>query len=258
MDVLRIERLCCRPWGARLLDGIDLRLARGEIHAVLGANGAGKSTLLRCISGELAASGGRVRLLGRDIAAWPARQRAERLALLPQHSQLSFPFTAREVVALGRIPHRDGHARDSAVIDAAMRATDVLDMGGRIYTRLSGGEKRRVQLARVFAQIWPDGRQPALLLLDEPGDGLDLSHRRLLAEWLRALASQGVSVVLVEHDCNAAASLADRISVLHQGKIHRQGEPRAVLTAELFEQVFACPVRIIPHPARDFPLVVVQ
>jgi iron complex transport system ATP-binding protein len=170
---------------------------------------------------------------------------------------LNFPFTVAEVVALGRIPHTTGKQRDREITAEAMAATDVLTMRDRLYTQLSGGEKQRVQLARIFAQVWTAAEQDhRLLLLDEPTAALDMGHQHLLTGLLRTLAGRGCSIVLVLHDFNILASVADTVSALHEGRFISQGRPADIFTSQLFKQVFDSEVEIMQHPKHHYPLVV--
>tara|TARA_B100001540_G_scaffold312504_1_gene333747 strand:+ start:820 stop:1593 length:774 start_codon:yes stop_codon:yes gene_type:complete len=243
--------------GRRLLHGIDLTLRPGEVTAVLGPNGAGKTSLLRLLCGELVADTGEVMLGERLLGAWKAQERAKMLAVLPQQSVLNFPFTAREVVMLGRIPHGTGALRDREIVTQALRAVDGQELADREYTRLSGGEKQRVNLARVLAQVWepsPDGAR--FLLLDEPTASFDLAHQRMTLEIVRGLAAQGAGVFLILHDLNLAARCADQVVLLHAGELVAAGSPQEVLSAELVRRVFAVDVSIGRHPGSGTPLVI--
>jgi iron complex transport system ATP-binding protein len=170
-------------------------------------------------------------------------------------SLLNFPYTVEEVVALGRMPHDTGLSIDKAIFAEVMAATDITGLRGRLYTRLSGGEKQRVQLARVFAQIWDSGAG-GLLLLDEPTTALDLSHQQLVVAAVRQLAQTGCAVALAIHDLNLVAGLADSIAVLDRGRIAACGAPGEIFTQDLFREVFAIDVLISRHPDRDQPLVI--
>ena len=257
MNVLTLNRVDAAPWGAKLLCDINLELRAGEIFGVIGPNGAGKSSLLNLLSGDTAPSSGEYYLLGKKMSAWPAVQRAKVLAALPQLSLLNFPYQVEEVILLGRTPHSTGHRVDRSILRDVMRATDTTHLGERIYTQLSGGEKQRVQLARVFAQLWrDDGYRPRLLLLDEPTAALDLAHQQLILETMRELAADGCAMVLVAHDFNLVAAVSDKITALRQGVQVATGAPSKVLTEAVFADVFGVKVTIIAHPNTRRPLVV--
>jgi iron complex transport system ATP-binding protein len=234
--------------GRRLVDGVDLRVERGSVLAVVGPNGAGKSTLLRLLSGELAPTAGEVRVLGRAAADWPARELARARAVMPQQTVLQFAFTAEEVVAMGRSPHRDD--RDGAAVQRALGATETAMLARRSFPTLSGGEQARVTLARVLAQ------EPEILLLDEPTAALDVRHQELALRLARRLADGGKTVVSVLHDLNAAAAHADEIAVMREGRVVALGPPWRVLTADVLLDVFEHPVLVVPHPSCDCPLIV--
>ena len=243
--------------GFSLLQDINLRVAPGVVTAVIGANGAGKTSLLRLLTGEQKPSAGVVTFNGSPIVDWQPEQLARMMAVLPQSSRLDFPFTAREVVMLGRTPHATGLARDAHIVDAALHAVDGSYLDKRFYTHMSGGEKQRVQLARVLAQIWePVSEGPRILMLDEPTSAFDLAHQQLTLSIMRSLAEQGVGVLVVVHDLNLAARCADQLLVLSCGRIAASGSPRDVLTANMIREVFHVDATIAVNPVTGTPLVI--
>ena len=235
-----------------LVDGVSLGVAAGEVLALVGPNGAGKSTLLKLLSGDLAPHAGEVTLDGRPLTRYGARELALRRALLPQQTILQFAFTARAVVTMGRHPHL-GMAGDSptdaVMVEEALARTETLPLAERVYPSLSGGEQARVSLARVLAQEAP------VLLLDEPTAALDLRHQQVVLRVARELAREGAAVLAVLHDLNLAATHADRVALLADGRLVADGTPWEVLTAERLSAVFAHPVAVVPHPQRDCPLI---
>lgn len=246
-------------WQRSLLSDIGFTLEPGQIMALAGPNGAGKSSLLRLISGELPIAQGAIEFCGEALDTYPPRERARRLALLPQWSTLAFPFSVEEVVLLGRTPHDTGLTRDRAFAVQAMGMTDTLALRDRLYTRLSGGERQRSQLARVFAQLLDDGDLTGrLLLLDEPTAALDLAHQQQVLAGVRALAARGCAAVLVVHDLNLAASVADRLLVLHDGRQIACGPTEQVLTPALFRDVFDVEAEIAHHRVTGLPVITIN
>jgi iron complex transport system ATP-binding protein len=231
-----------------LLREVTIAVAPGEVVALVGPNGAGKSTLLRVLAGDLAPTTGRVALDGRAIADFRPRDLALRRAVLPQQTVLQFAFTAREVVEMGRGQRRGDD--DEVIVAASLAKTESTHVAERIFPSLSGGEQGRVSLARVLAQEAP------LLLLDEPTASLDLRHQQLVMEVARDLAARGAMVVVVLHDLNLAASYADRIALLHEGRLVADGPPWQTLAESLLTEVFACPIAVTAHPVRGCPLVI--
>ncbi len=234
--------------GRRLLHGVNLRLNRGKVHAVLGPNGAGKSTLLRLLSGELAvASPGQLMFNGSALSKWPARRLAQLRAVLPQREQLGFGFSAEEVVQLGRYPAlKQSTAQEQSIVDAAMHATATSPLRDRRYPELSGGERARVQLARVLAQIWTDDADCGrMLLLDEPTANLDLAHQHHCLQRVRQFAASGAAVLIILHDPNLVADYADEVTLLCCGEVLAQGSPTEVLQSHTLERMYGVPIDVV-------------
>lgn len=251
------ERVYLRLAGFDLLRDVSLAVSPGEVTAVVGPNGAGKSSLLRVLTGDNPIAAGRVSLNGKPLPDWPMKERARLVGVLPQHTVLDFPFTAREVVALGRIPHDTGVVRDEEIISEALAIVDALYLERRYYTHMSGGEKQRVQLARVLAQIWePSEIGDRFLIMDEPTSAFDLRHQRMCLEVVAGFAKAGVGVLMVLHDLNLAARCADNLVVIADGRVAAQGAPGEVLTVELIDDVFGVEAVISCHPRSGTPLVI--
>jgi iron complex transport system ATP-binding protein len=253
--VIQARDLHYRAGARALVSGASLRVGAGDVVAVVGPNGAGKSTLLRMLGGELRPAGGEVLLHGRPIGDWSPGDRARARAVLPQHSALSFPFTVRDVVRLGRMPYDGAGGR---AVDTALERTGLSRLESRLYPTLSGGERQLVHLARVLAQLAGVDGSPAgrLLLLDEPVAGLDPAHQHRVMAIAREEARRGAGVLAVLHDLNLAAQYADTLLVLHGGRVVRQGRAAEVLTSEMVRQIFALTATIVPHPCFECPLVV--
>ncbi len=244
-----------------LLDNVSLPVKPGELLAVIGPNGAGKSTLLKSLSGEIIPTTGTVEMNGTAMQAWVPAMRAQRCAILPQSSSLSFPFSVLDVVLMGRSPHsRTGTARkDLNIAHQAISAIGIDCLTERIYTTLSGGERQRVHFARILTQIWEDvDSQPRYILLDEPTSALDISRQHACLKMASDFAKhQQVGVLAVLHDLNLAALYADRIAVLHAGKLITCDKPNVVINKAMIQHVFDYAVEVSPHPENnDCPLVI--
>ncbi len=232
---LRVER------GARVvLDDVSLTLAPGERLAVVGANGSGKSTLLRALLGLERLARGEVRLRARALASLSRLEIARTATLVLQDTHVEAPITVRDLVTLGRHPHRGRpEARhDAARIREALARADIVSLADRDVRTLSGGELQRAHLARALAQDCP------ILLLDEPTASLDLGHQIALLDLLAELGGEGRAVCVVLHDLALAARWAERILVLAEGRVLACGAPREVLTRELLAEGFAVDARV--------------
>lgn len=253
--MLSAQQLEIRRGPCPVLTGIDLELRPGELLGVLGPNGAGKSSLLAALCGELAAAAGTLQLDGRALADWPAQQRAQRLAVLPQASSLDFAFRVQEVVELGRLPHASGRTADAQIVREALAAADISHLASRAYTQLSGGERQRVHLARVLAQLWP-GAPGQVLLLDEPTSQLDPQHQQTTLQAVSTLAARGVAVLVILHDLNLAARWCQRLLLLANGRCAGVGPTSEILQPALLHEVFGIEMLVMRHPQRDHPLII--
>jgi iron complex transport system ATP-binding protein len=258
--MLELENISVKRAGRLILDGVSMAAVPGEILAIVGANGAGKSTLLATLTGELKPVSGSIRLDRKPLSEWSCRQLARRRGVLSQHFEMSFGFSALEVVLLGRNPFIDGRetAHDFAIAEAALRLVDAAHLATRPYPTLSGGERQRVQFARVLAQVWQTPESGGrLLLLDEPTASLDLSHQHLTMQIAREFAAEGTAVVVIVHDLNLAALYSDRIMVLQNGQVYSLGSPAETLTQPVIRQVFGIQAFVTEHLLhRGRPLVV--
>jgi iron complex transport system ATP-binding protein len=220
-----------------VLGDITLSISEGELVVVIGPNGAGKSTLLRVFSGVLRPSAGRALLFGEDLAHLSRLDVARRLAFVSQASEVAFGYRVEQVVLMGRSPHQGSLQRAmSTDVDAAhdaMAKTGIASLANRSVSELSGGERKLVALARAFAQ------RPSVLLLDEPSAHLDPRHGVELFELVASEVRQrGLACVAVAHDLNLAAAFADRIVLLHEGRVMASGKVDEVMTPARLRSVF--------------------
>lgn len=222
--------------GRPVLHDVSLALSTGHLVALVGPNGAGKTTLLRAMMG-LVSSEGAIVVGGSALSALALRERALRFAYLPQGHVVHWPLPARDIVALGRYPHGATDParlapKDAEAVSRAMQATDVADLGERPVTELSGGERSRVALARVFAVEAP------VILADEPTSSLDPRHQLDVMRTLRGAADKGTLVIVVTHDLGLAARFADQVLVLSNGRLVSQGTAGAALSDQVMTDVF--------------------
>ncbi|QOV34533.1 ABC transporter ATP-binding protein [Streptomyces ferrugineus] len=243
MTSLQAQGLVRRVAGQVIVDGVTLALRPGETVGLLGPNGSGKSTLLRLLAGVLAPTAGVVTLDGRPLGDIGRRATARRVATVEQDAHTQTELTVRDVVALGRIPHRrawtPATAADAAAVGAALERTGLTGRADQSWHTLSGGERQRTQIARALAQ------EPRELLLDEPTNHLDIQHQLDLLDLVAALP---VTTVIALHDLNLAAMYCDRLLVLRDGRAVAEGTPAEVLTPALIEQVYGVRAEVTDEP----------
>ncbi len=239
-----------------LLRGVNFSIRPGEFIGVLGANGAGKSTLLKLLSGEHTPTDGHVSLAGKRLSQYSDPELATRRATMAQQHQLSADFTVKEVVLMGRYPYYGAspRAEDLAAVDEMIRLCGLELLADRSALALSGGEKQRVHLARVLAQLWKQNN--ALLLLDEPVSAMDIRFQHQTLAIARSLASRGWMVVAVLHDMNLASQYTDRLLLLKNGRKMLDGTPIEVLTTRNIFSIFAIDAQVSINPATLRPIVV--
>ncbi|MFA1547354.1 ABC transporter ATP-binding protein [Actinomadura chokoriensis] len=237
-----------------ITENLDVAVPDGSFTVIVGPNACGKSTLLRALARILRPASGAVVLDGRPIADWPARKLARTLGLLPQSSIAPEGITVADLVSRGRYPHqsllRQWSREDERVVAESMAATGVGDLAGRHVDELSGGQRQRVWIAMALAQQTP------ILLLDEPTTYLDIAHQIEVLDLCARLHEEGRTIVAVLHDLNHAARYATHMIAMRDGRIVAEGGPSAVVTAELVEEVFRLPCRVIDCPETGTPLVV--
>jgi ABC-type cobalamin/Fe3+-siderophores transport system ATPase subunit len=236
------------------LGPVSFEARSGELLAIIGPNGSGKSTLLELASGYLRPLEGRVLLEGNDLHALPPSRRGRLIGLARQDTPLLFPFTVREFVRQGRHPHLGRrlfeNSGDELWVEWAIEKTSLSAFAGRRVNEISGGEFQRAVLARTLAQ------RPRLLLLDEPTANLDIGYQIEMLSLLRHLAAtEPFIVVIVTHELNLAAEMADAILLLDAGRTVLTGPPEAVLDADQLSRVFRTPVAVDRNPSSGRPRV---
>ncbi|EJN60422.1 heme ABC transporter ATP-binding protein [Halogranum rubrum] len=244
--VLDIDDVAVSLGNVRVLDGVSAAVDRGTFVGLVGPNGAGKTTLLRTLNAALRPDEGTVRVTGQNVAELSAKEVGRLVATVPQDTSLSFDFSVRQTVEMGRTPYlsRFGGMRpeDHELVDRAMKQTAVDEFADRAITAISGGERQRVLLARALAQDTP------LVLLDEPTASLDINHQVRTLELVRELVDDGKTVVAAIHDLNLAAHYCDELLLLGEGRILASGPPESVLTESTLERAFGANAVVSRHP----------
>jgi len=248
--IWELTSVACRLGGVEILSDVDLQIGSGRLIAMVGPNGAGKSTLLGVLAGDLPISAGSIVLDGHDLAGWDRGALARRRAVLTQSYDVSFGFSVRDIVQMGRYPwtSRADVGRDDDIVEHALRRTDTAHLSDRAFRTLSGGERARVSLARVLAQ------DTDVVLLDEPTASLDLRHTEEVLGVARELVEGGRTVVVVAHDLSLASAYADDLVVVADGSVRAHGAPADVLTPDLIQRTYGLSVEV--HRVRDRLVVV--
>ena len=216
-----------------ILRGIDFEANKGELVGIIGPNGSGKSTLLRCLYRVLTPSEGAVFLDGKELSSYRVKESAQKLAVVAQHNYYNFEFSVRDVVMMGRAPHKRALDRDTAedyqIMRQSLKAVGMQEFEERSFSTLSGGEQQRIILARALAQQTP------CLILDEPTNHLDIKYQLWLMDIVKNLDCTVISAV---HDLNIAAMYCDRLYAMKQGKVIAQGTPHELLTPDLIRELY--------------------
>ncbi|WP_280387313.1 ABC transporter ATP-binding protein [Nocardia wallacei] len=252
---LRADRVRLGYRGRTISDQLSVDIPDGAFTVIIGPNACGKSTLLRALARLLTPESGAVLLDGKSITAYPPKEVARRVGLLPQTSTAPDGIRVADLVARGRYPHqsllRQWSRADEHAVAAAMAATGVTELSARAVGELSGGQRQRVWIAMVLAQDTP------VILLDEPTTYLDIAHQIQLLDLCRSLQrDSGRTVVAVLHDLNHAFRYADHLIAMKDGRVVAAGAPREIVTAELVREVFDLGCRIVDDPETGAPLVV--
>ncbi|MCK5826336.1 MAG: ABC transporter ATP-binding protein [Desulfuromusa sp.] len=255
--MIQINNLCFSFATTEIFSDLNFSINQGEILSIIGPNGCGKSTLLRLLRGSLKPQTGEILWEETPVEKIPAREMARKVAVVPQSSAIPFPYKVRELVAMGRYPHRKNllsfqDKADLHAIEQALVMADILPLAERPVTQLSGGEQQRVVLARALAQ------NSSVLFLDEATSHLDIDHRLELTELLvRLNREQQTTIVQISHDLDLAAAISQRILLLTEhGKIAEIGSPEKVMTAINLQRIFRVDVKVDSNPITGTPQIV--
>ncbi|OCK50987.1 heme ABC transporter ATP-binding protein [Chryseobacterium sp. CBo1] len=240
-----------------ILDGVDVSLNYGEFLAIVGPNGAGKSSLLSILANEVKQGKQNILFKDKSIYEWEVRELSVHKAKFSQHNSNEIPLQVKDVVMMGRYPYFDSQPRkeDFEAMNKLMYETDVYHLKERDYNTLSGGEKQRVHLSRVMAQLENEIEQK-LVFLDEPLNNLDVKHQYKALEIIRKFTNNANSAIVVLHDLNLAAQFADKILLMKGGKVSAYGTPGEVFTSENISQAYNFPCTICPHPVNGTPMII--
>ncbi|MCG8323797.1 MAG: heme ABC transporter ATP-binding protein [Cytophagales bacterium] len=239
-----------------ILRDVDLTLETGEFKAIVGPNGAGKSSLLKIITGENKSYKGKVHYHGKMLNAFKINEISKVRAVLPQESQVNFPFTVSEIVEMGRSTFRDKKSQLDKIVKAVMQNTNITHLRDRSYHSLSGGEKQKVQLTRVMAQMWGSSNLSRFIFLDEPTASLDMAQQHQMMGLAKKLSKNNIGVLAVIHDLNLAIQYADNIVFMRQGEVICQGKVKDIMRKENIETTFSHEVTVTFDQVNKVPYVI--
>jgi iron complex transport system ATP-binding protein len=253
---LRLDNVSLGYDKQTVLRNVSFEAKPGEMLGIIGPNGSGKSTLIRGITKLIHPSHGKIFLDGSDISVINRQKLAQLVAVVPQNPTLPEPFTALEVVLMGRTPHlgllRYEGKKDLDIVKSAMEATQTLAFAERRVGELSGGERQRLTIARALAQ------EPKIILMDEPTANLDINYQIETLDLARQLCrKQKLIVVVTLHDLNLASQYCDRLVVLSHGTVYCQGIPQTVINAQTIKDVYGAEVYVYPHPINKLPATLI-
>ena len=256
-SLLEINSIYFKIKDKLILDDISLNVKSGDMVSIIGPNGSGKTTMLKAISNEISINNGKINFLNRDILDWDLNEFANKKAVLSQSNNLVFPFSVIDIVKMGRFPLTDkgSQIEENNLCKKILNIFDLNDYVNQNYITLSAGEKQRVQLARVIAQIWSDDYSKKILILDEPTSYLDIKHQYLLFKFLKELNKKGLTIIMVLHDLNHALSNSNKIAVLKDSKLISFGKTKNIITEDLIKNVFEIDLKLINYEGSDMPII---
>lgn len=246
--MLSLQNISYRIGGQNILDNISAVFQPGEFNIILGPNGSGKSSLLKILCGETTHYAGTVLYDGENNRDIKRSEWAKSRAVMSQQPELSFPLLVEEVVMMGRYPHFafNPGKKDEAICREVMERLHLHSFADRNYLTLSGGEKQRVQFARVLAQVWePTGNHNRYLFLDEPIASLDIYYQHQFLQMTRQLVADGITVIAVLHDINLSIQYGSNLLFMKEGRLVASGPPATIITAALIQEIFSIPVTVL-------------
>ena len=256
-SLLEINSIFLKIKNKLILNDISLHIESGDMISIVGPNGSGKTTLLRTISNEIPISDGKIEFMNKNILDWGLNEYANKKAVLSQSNNLVFPFSVIDIVKMGRFPlnNKGNQTEENNLCKKILNIFDLNDYIDQNYITLSGGEKQRVQLARVIAQIWSDDYSKKILILDEPTSYLDIKHQYLLFKFLKELNQKGLTIIMVLHDLNHALSNSNKIAVLKDSKLISYGKTKNIISEELIKNVFEIDLKLINYEDSRTPII---
>jgi len=256
-NLLEIKSIFFKIKEKLILNDISLDVKSGDMVSIIGPNGSGKTTMLKAISNEVKISDGEIIFNKKNINNWDISELANEKSVLSQSSNLVFPFTVIDIVKMGRFPikKKGNLVQENNLCEKILDIFDLTDYVDQNYITLSGGEKQRVQLARVVAQIWSEDYSEKILLLDEPTSYLDIKHQYLLFNFLKTLNDKGLTIMMVLHDLNHAISNSNKVAVLKNSQLISYGDTKKVITENLINKVFEIDLKLINYEGNDVPII---
>lgn len=251
-----VSHLTLRVRDKVILSDVNLAIRPGTFTAIVGPNGAGKSSMLKVMAHEHQRYQGEITINGKEVKSYTPKELSKVRAVLPQHTTMQFAFTTQQIVMLGRHASTHMQKENLSIVEEVLERTALQSLKDRNYLTLSGGEKQRVQLARVLAQVWDETLYPRYILLDEPTSSMDIAQQQNIFSLAKAVCERNIGVMAIVHDLNMAAQFADHLYFLRNGKIVAHGEAEKVFTKSNIEETFCCRVNVYRDPCNNCPYII--
>lgn len=255
--LLIADKISCYHRSFQILDQVEVSVKEGEVLVIIGPNGAGKSTLLGKLANESTTDNDEIYFKNKKFSSWDAKELAHNKAKFSQENNSDIGLSVKEVVLMGRYPYFNNspQEKDLEVVMEMMKKTDVYKLKNRNYNTLSGGEKQRVHLSRVLAQLH-NKEKSKLALFDEPLNNLDVRHQYNIMETIRKFAKKGNTAIVVLHDLNLAAEFADKVLLLKKGKVAAYGTPDYIFTEKVITKAYNFPCAVFKNPITKCPMII--